>query len=403
MVRPCATLRDPSERGEADALLLRDRPRRRGGRCRRNIVSPLVFTFVAEYPIAQSALLALVLIYLADNLKRLAPAAVRKFPELATIRIPPRAVPCTILAVTVIAGLWAFSRTTVTYGILVHRCRNFYGTIRVRLIGPKTHNIEGVKTCLALDNNGTVHGLQIAEGTWRSVRTTAYYTELGGGQAIIEHPLRKAGKPLRVAVLGMGIGTLAGHSRPGDTFRFFEINPKVAELARDKRFFTMLKDSNGTMEVVVDDARKALEREKTANEERYDLIMVDVFSGDSIPAHMATTEAVALYLDRLKEDGILAFHLSNWHINLSPVMKALADEFGLQKLGIQSLMTNFCYPAYWLYMSRKPIPFTLQKGTQFEVDYDAVETVPALKDDFHPLIRYIKINSNPPVKQKPKS
>jgi hypothetical protein len=133
-----------------------------------------------------------------------------------------------------------------------------------------------------------------------------------------------------VGAVGLGAGTIAAYGMPGDVIRFYEINPEVVRIAQDERFFTYLADSKAEVEVVLGDARLEMEREIAEGRPMgYDLLVIDAFSGDSIPTHLIDREAVEVYLAHLNPDGILAFHISNRHINLEPVTALLADEFGL--------------------------------------------------------------------------
>ena len=136
--------------------------------------------------------------------------------------------------------------------------------------------------------------------------------------------LARPGPPREVAVLGLGIGTLAAWGRAGDHFRFYEINPAAIDVAR--REFSFLADSAARVEVVPGDARVLLAAEcGTA----YDLIVVDAFSGDAIPLHLLSEEAVAMYLSHLASDGVLAVNVSNMHADLSRAVGAHAETFGL--------------------------------------------------------------------------
>jgi spermidine synthase len=127
------------------------------------------------------------------------------------------------------------------------------------------------------------------------------------------------GAPLRVGVIGLGAGTLAAYGQAGDRFRFYELNPQVEWLAR--REFSYLKNTPATVEMVLGDGRLSLEREAPQN---FDVLVVDAFSGDSVPVHLLSTEALAVYRRHLKADGWLALHVSNTVLDLVPVARSLA-------------------------------------------------------------------------------
>jgi spermidine synthase len=132
---------------------------------------------------------------------------------------------------------------------------------------------------------------------------------------------------LRVGVIGLGTGTIAAYCRPGDAYRFYEINPAVEELCR--QFFTYLRDAGGDVEVVLGDGRVSIEREVARGGlEPLDVLAIDAFSGDAIPVHLLTEEAFELYWKRLRPDGVLAVHVTNFHLDLSPVVRVLAAELG---------------------------------------------------------------------------
>lgn len=132
-------------------------------------------------------------------------------------------------------------------------------------------------------------------------------------------------QPLRVAVVGLGVGTMAAYGEPGDTFRFYEINPLVERFART--YFTYLKNCPAHVEVVLGDARLSMEREEP---QEYDAIILDAFSGDAIPAHLLTAEALRIYQRHLKPTGVVAIHVSNRHLDLVPVVATLSRHVGMQ-------------------------------------------------------------------------
>src|SRR5262249_18464869 len=131
------------------------------------------------------------------------------------------------------------------------------------------------------------------------------------------------GHPRRIGVLGLGCGTLAAYGRPGDTIRIYEINPLVLQIAT--RDFTYLRDTAAKVQVVMGDGRLNLESELT---QQFDILVMDAFSGDSVPAHLLTREAFELYFRHLKADGILAVNTTNSYLNLDPVMERGASSVG---------------------------------------------------------------------------
>src|SRR5213078_3014628 len=134
--------------------------------------------------------------------------------------------------------------------------------------------------------------------------------------------LAQEGAPRRVGVLGLGCGTLAAYGRTGDTFRIYEINPLVLQLASAE--FSFLRDTPAKVETVLGDGRLSLEREPS---QQFDVLVMDAFSGDSVPVHLITREAFEIYFRHLKPGGILAVNITNRYLNLEPVMERAANAF----------------------------------------------------------------------------
>jgi spermidine synthase len=195
--------------------------------------------------------------------------------------------------------------------------RSFYGTLRVT--DEATEDAGRYRTLI----HGTIqHGTQfMASEELRRLPTTYYSRDSGVGLAL-DNCCK--GRPRRVADIGLGTGTLAAYGEPGDVFRFYEIDPRVEVIA--KNVFTYLRDSRAKIEIAYGDARLSMETEPPEN---YDMIAVDAFSGDAIPVHLLTAEAIKLYQRHLAPGGIIAFHISNSYLSLAPVVQAQADHAGL--------------------------------------------------------------------------
>jgi SAM-dependent methyltransferase len=150
-------------------------------------------------------------------------------------------------------------------------------------------------------------------------------------------------RKLSVGVIGLGAGVLAAWMKPGDRLVFYEISPRVVDIAR--REFTFLADTAARTEIVLGDGRLSLEREPSRG---YDVIGVDAFSGDSVPMHLLTREAMAVYLKHLKPDGVVVFQATNRYIDLLPVVKRLAAEFGFEAVNVADDPTDDGEgPQYW--------------------------------------------------------
>jgi SAM-dependent methyltransferase len=193
--------------------------------------------------------------------------------------------------------------------------RNFYGTLRVRETAPGEW--EGYRTLL----HGSInHGEQWTHPERRRELLTYYCADSGIGRAMKR---RQPGVGLKVAVLGLGAGTMAAFGRPGDEFRFYEINPLVPQIAKTQ--FTFLSDSKANIEIVMGDGRLSLEREPN---QQFDVIMMDAFSGDSIPVHLVTLEAFQQYFRHLKHNGLIVVHISNKYLDLEPVLASAVLRLG---------------------------------------------------------------------------
>jgi SAM-dependent methyltransferase len=254
--------------------------------------------------------------------------------------------------------------------------RNFYGTLRVRDVGSGE---EGVRRLM---HGVIMHGEQYRTPSMRDEPTTYYGRTSGVARAILDSPPA----PRRIAVIGLGTGTLAAYGRPGDVYRFYEINPDVVDVARSH--FTFLSDSRAKVETVLGDARLTMEREAPQN---YDVIAIDAFSSDSIPVHLVTREAMAVYLKHLKPDGVLAFHVTNRFLRLAPVVKAIADEYRLRTaLVVDDAEESDLAKTDWVLVSRNG---KLLEQEAIASAASEIETIAALKvwtDDYNNLFRILK-------------
>jgi hypothetical protein len=199
--------------------------------------------------------------------------------------------------------------------------RNFFGVLRVY-----EDEGDGIYTML---HGSTLHGKQFIAEELRAVPTTYYWEGSGIGLLLRNHP-RPEGN-LHVGLLGLGAGTLGVYGEPGDAFRYYEINPMVVELAEGQGgYYSFVPDSAAETMIVLGDARISLENELAAGAAQdFDVLVLDTFSGDSIPVHLLTEESFALYLEHLKPTGVIAVHISNRYLDLQPVLWQLAEAHGL--------------------------------------------------------------------------
>ncbi|MEO8268140.1 MAG: fused MFS/spermidine synthase [Aureliella sp.] len=195
--------------------------------------------------------------------------------------------------------------------------RNFYGVLRVLTANePQSH-----EPMLQMAHGRITHGSQFLAQDKKHIPTAYYAKSTGIGKLLgrIDD-----NRPRHIGVVGLGIGTLAAYGRPGDRLRMYEINPQVIELAREH--FSFLRDCAADQSIITGDARLSLEFEPP---QHFDVLVLDAFSGDAIPVHLLTSEALQVYFKHLKPNGILACHISNLHFNLKPVVAGLAAEHRL--------------------------------------------------------------------------
>jgi spermidine synthase len=208
--------------------------------------------------------------------------------------------------------LWAGTFYQGAFGQLLHAERSFFGVHRVTL--------DATGRYRQLVHGGTLHGMQSLDPARRGEALTYYYRTGPLGQ-VFESFDRARGR--RIALVGLGAGSVLSYARPGDDWTVYEIDPVVERIARDPRFFTFVRDSPAPVDVVLGDGRLSL---GSAADGSYDLLIVDAFSSDSVPIHLLTREALQLYLSKLRRDGVLVFHISNRYFDLEPVLGNLGLE-----------------------------------------------------------------------------
>ena len=216
--------------------------------------------------------------------------------------------------------------------------RSFYGVLALRLQNAADPNWEAY----VLRNGRIGHGFQFRDQAKSNLPTAYYGLTSGVGVAILNHPRRfsSAGRPsdLRIGVVGLGIGTLAAYGRAGDYLRFYEINPDVIRLAKDPAYFTYLKECTAKVDLIPGDARLSLQNElEQKSAQQFDVLVIDAFTGDSIPIHLLTAEAFEIYLQHLRNpDGVIAIHITNRYLDLRPVISSAAEHFGLKSAWVGS-------------------------------------------------------------------
>ncbi len=254
--------------------------------------------------------------------------------------------------------------------------RNFYGTLRVKDVG------SGDDAVRRLMHGVIMHGEQyLAEGK-RNEPTTYYGATSGIARAI----KTLDASAIRVGVVGLGTGTLAAYGRKGDVYRFYEINPQVVDVAR--REFSFLGDSGAETETVLGDARLAMEREAP---QHYDVLVIDAFSSDSIPVHLITREAMAVYLRHMKPGGVIAFHVTNRFLHLAPVVKRLADEIELHTALISDdAEDSDLARTDWVLVTRNKALLERPDIAKYVAEIESIPGLRVWTDDFNNLFQILK-------------
>lgn len=263
--------------------------------------------------------------------------------------------------------------------------RNFYGVLRVNDIPA-----GAARPAMRQLRNGTiVHGAQILDMNRRDAPTTYFGPQSGAGIAL---RLARQRGPIRVGVIGLGVGTLASYGRKDDRYTFYEINPLVIDLAKTQ--FDFVSQSQAQIDIISGDARLSLERQSP---QQFDVFLVDAFSGDAIPVHLLTREALELYFRHLKPQGVLAIHVSNRFLDLPPVVQAGARAVGARVVKVTSSedQANAIFQATWMLLDRPaqpggPVPgesFPPEKAPQAE---EQERTVHTWTDDYSNLLEILK-------------
>jgi SAM-dependent methyltransferase len=277
-------------------------------------------------------------------------------------------------------GFWANVMKRYLSGYKV-TARNFYGTLRVEDEG----NIEDQTLMRQLLHGVINHGQQYLHPARRREPTTYYCRESGVGRAMLS---RNDFLPHTAGVIGLGTGTLASYGRVGDQYHIFEINPLVVNLARAQ--FGYVNESRAAVKIHLGDARLTLDRLPPL---ALDVLAVDAFSGDSVPVHLLTQEAFALYWRHLRRDGILAVHISNKYLGLEPVVAASAAAVGKQALVFDDERDDsdeVCFGSTWVLVYDAQYKDNLQRALAGGVVPEIPPNFRTWTDRFSNLARVIK-------------
>ena len=263
--------------------------------------------------------------------------------------------------------------------------RDFYGVVR-------TADHMSPVPYRSMYHGAIMHGGQLLGDSFRNTPADYFGPTSGYGRVFASLREIDPKKPLSVGVIGLGAGVIAAWMKPGDRLVFYEISPRVVDIAR--REFTFLDDTSAKTEVVLGDGRLSLEREPPRG---YDVLGIDAFSGDSIPMHLVTREAMAIYVKHLKPDGVIVFQATNRFIDLLPVVKRLAAEFGLEAVNVaDEPETGEEGADYWYSSTDQIIVTRNRKLLEWPRIAEAAEEIherpelPVFTDAHHNLLRILK-------------
>ena len=259
--------------------------------------------------------------------------------------------------------------------------RDFYGVVRTR---DSDTGGEGFRTML---HGSIAHGGQLLRPDLQMTASSYFGPTSGYGRVFASLPEA----PRRVGVIGLGAGALAAYARPGDHWVFYEISPAVVQAARQE--FSFLKKMPGTHEIVLGDGRLALDREAPR---QFDVIAMDAFAGDSIPTHLITREAMEIYLKHLKPGGVIVFQATNRFVDPMPVIRRLADTFGLQAVLVSDSPAYDSGAQYWLSLTDQVVVTRNRALLEAQPIREAAQSIeprpelPLFTDDYVNLLKILK-------------
>jgi SAM-dependent methyltransferase len=266
--------------------------------------------------------------------------------------------------------------------------RDFYGVVRTQ-----DREVDGVRY-RAMLHGAIMHGGQLLDAQYRG-QPADYFGPTSGYGRLFAALNETRPSPRRIGIIGLGAGVVAAYGREGDTLTFYEISPTVIEIER--REFTFLRDSPAAIDIVLGDGRLSLERElKQGGPRGYDVLGIDAFAGDSVPMHLLTREAMALYVRHLAPDGVIVFQATNRYIDLAPVIQRLAAEQGMEARLVSDWPEDRSGLAYWMSATDQVLvtrdakllahPRILEASQRIEERFD----LPTFTDTRHNLLRILK-------------
>lgn len=388
------------------------------------IAAPLIFSSVLEYPLAMGLCLLILKSTFSEEVKI---QNVKKFDISQTLPLSIGLLLGSLLVGfqiksfnnNLVGSLFALGiLVTLRYAFTLHLVRVGIGIVLIVLLNQfyipsmgailvTERSFFGVNRVLhdqrgnyhILLHGTTVHGKQSLDSQGRDQPLTYFYPTSPIGQLFKSfkgdrREISSPKYPSHIAVLGLGIGTLAAYAEPGQQWTFYEIDPTVEKLARDSHYFTFLQESKAPWSIVLGDGRLKL---ADVSNNHYDLIVMDAFSSDSIPIHLVTREAIQLYLSKLTKQGLLVINISNRLIDLEPVIGALAHDLGLSTL--RQLEKEISdreramgkSPSHWVLLTRDQRDFgSLVDDSRWQ-PIPKTLNAPLWTDDFSNIFRVLRV------------
>jgi hypothetical protein len=293
-----------------------------------SIVIPIIGRKLAittlDYIVSSIVIFAALIIRDSDEIK----SFIKKHKKIASV---------IALSLVVLGPIGLKARLDYEMQHVIFALRNFYGLYRV-------HDIGGIRYLM---HESTIHGMQFLDSE-KSKEPISYFHKESPVAGFFSEPE----KIRHVGIIGLGVGTLSYYSQKGQTWDFYELDPDVLDIAQ--RYFTYLRNSPVQCNIIIGDGRLNL---KQADDRFYDLFIIDAFSSDSIPLHLITREAVALYLSKLSSRGYLVFHISNRYLNLVPILTSIAESLDVPYTYQNKLVTQLkkgVAASKWFVMSPSP-------------------------------------------------
>ena len=283
------------------------------------------------------------------------------------------------VAIGALVLIFAVGDVVISSDALTHR-RDFYGAFVVKQAGGFNK----------LSHGTTIHGVESLDPELRG-EPGSYYARTGPiGRVFAAY----GNDPLldQVGVIGLGAGSLAAYSVPNRSMTFFEIDPEMRDIATNPEYFHYVSDAAGPVDIVLGDGRLSLER----RDDQFGLLTVDAFSSDSVPVHLLTEEAFAVYLGHLSEHGLLAFHISNRYLDLEPVLGAVAEDLGLTAVTIKDRSLSDAdadvgkVPSTWVVVARAPEDLAALEGMAGVQPIRTESGVAAWTDDYSNLVSILR-------------